>query len=55
MATTEYSDQSHFIREFKRFNGRTPQQFIEGAHLLVRVTLHERRQIDHGSPFSLIG
>lgn len=55
IATTEYSDQSHFIREFKRFNGRTPSEFIKGAHILVRVTLQERLQIVHESPFSLIG
>jgi AraC-like DNA-binding protein len=55
IATTAYSDQSHFIREFKQFNGRTPSEFINGAHLLVRLTLQERLQIEHESPFSLIG
>ncbi|MEM5515423.1 helix-turn-helix domain-containing protein [Henriciella sp. AS95] len=54
-ATTAYFDQSHFIREFKEFNGRTPREFIQGAHLLVRQTLHERRQIEHHSPYSLVG
>lgn len=55
IATTAYFDQSHFIREFKQFNGRTPSEFIKGPHLLVRMTLHERLQIDHDSPFSLVG
>tara|TARA_R110000850_G_scaffold105579_6_gene216575 strand:+ start:1142 stop:2032 length:891 start_codon:yes stop_codon:yes gene_type:complete len=55
IATTVYSDQSHFIREFKQFNGRTPSEFIKGAHILVRMTLQQRLQIDHESPFSLIG
>lgn len=55
VATTVYSDQSHFIREFKQFNGRTPNEFIKGPHLLVRETLRERLQIEHSSPFSLIG
>ncbi|WP_439621073.1 helix-turn-helix domain-containing protein [Hyphomonas sp.] len=55
IATTAYFDQSHFIREFRQFNGRTPSEFIKGAHLLVRMTLQERLQIDHESPFSLVG
>ena len=55
IATTAYFDQSHFIREFKQFNGRTPSEFIKGAHILVRQTLKDRRQIDHESPFSLVG
>lgn len=55
IATTAYFDQSHFIREFKQFNGRTPSEFIKGPHLLVRMTLQERLQIDHDSPFSLVG
>jgi AraC-like DNA-binding protein len=55
VATTAYSDQSHFIREFKQFNGRTPREFINGAHILVRMTLQERLQITHESSFSLIG
>ncbi|WP_299950134.1 AraC family transcriptional regulator [Hyphomonas sp. BRH_c22] len=55
IATTAYFDQSHFIREFKKFNGRTPTEFIKGPHLLVRMTLQERLQIDHDSPFSLVG
>jgi len=55
IATTAYFDQSHFIREFKQFNGRTPSEFIKGAHILVRLTLQERLQIAHESPFSLVG
>ena len=55
VASTHYYDQPHFIREFKHFNGRTPSEFINGAHLLVRATLQERLQIAHQSPFSLIG
>jgi AraC-like DNA-binding protein len=55
IATTAYFDQSHFIREFRHFNGRTPSEFIKGAHLLVRQTLKERLQIAHESPFSLVG
>lgn len=55
VATTAYYDQSHFIREFRQFNGRTPSEFIKGAHLLVRQTLTERRQIEHHSPYSLVG
>lgn len=55
VATTSYYDQSHFIREFKQFNGRTPSEFIKGTHILVRTTLNERLQIAHESPFSLVG
>ncbi len=55
IARTAYYDQAHFIREFKEFNGRTPQEFIDGPHILVRMTLAERRKINHGSPFSLVG
>lgn len=55
VATTAYFDQSHFIREFKQFNGRTPSEFINGAHLLVKQTLEQRLQIRHESPFSLVG
>ncbi len=55
IATTAYSDQSHFIREFKQFNGRTPSEFVNGAHLLVRLTIKERLSIVHDSPFSLVG
>ncbi|ANY21222.1 Helix-turn-helix domain protein [Tsuneonella dongtanensis] len=55
VASTSYSDQPHFIREFKQFNGRTPGEFIKGTHILVRMTLQERLQIAHDSPFSLIG
>ena len=55
IATTAYFDQSHFIREFRQFNGRTPSEFINGPHILVRMTLQERRKIHHDSPFSLVG
>ncbi len=55
IATTGYFDQSHFIREFKQFKGRTPSEFVKGAHLLVRRTLQERLTIIHESPFSLVG
>jgi len=55
VARTAYYDQAHFIREFKEFNGRTPQEFINGPHILVRMTLEERLKINHGSPFSLVG
>ena len=55
IATMDYYDQSHFIREFKQFNGRTPSEFIKGAHILVRLTLQERLKIPHESPFSLVG
>ncbi len=55
VASTFYYDQPHFIREFKHFNGRTPNEFIKGTHILVRTTLTERLKITHKSPFSLIG
>lgn len=55
IALTSYYDQSHFIREFKRYNGRTPKEFIMGAHNLVRQSIKDRLAISHGSPFSLIG
>jgi AraC-like DNA-binding protein len=55
VARAAYYDQAHFIREFKEFNGRTPQEFINGPHILVRMTLQERLKINHGSPFSLVG
>ncbi len=55
VARTAYYDQAHFIREFKQFNGRTPKEFMDGPHILVRITLEERRKINHASPFSLVG
>lgn len=55
VARAAYYDQAHFIREFKQFNGRTPQEFIDGPNILVRATLQERLKINHGSPFSLVG
>ncbi|MBI1392976.1 MAG: helix-turn-helix domain-containing protein [Alphaproteobacteria bacterium] len=55
IAASGFYDQAHFIREFKAVNGRTPKEFIDGPHLLVRATLEERRRITHASPFSLIG
>ena len=55
IARAAYYDQAHFIREFKQFNGRTPQEFIDGPNFLVRLTLQERLKINHGSPFSLVG
>lgn len=55
VAESHYYDHPHFIREFKHFNGRTPKEFIDGPHLLVRTTLQERLQIEHESPLSLIG
>ncbi|MEM9495895.1 MAG: AraC family transcriptional regulator [Pseudomonadota bacterium] len=55
IARTAYYDQAHFIREFKQFNGRTPKEFVDGPHILVRTTLAERLKINHESPFSLVG
>lgn len=55
VARAAYYDQAHFIREFKQFNGRTPKEFIDGPHILVRMTLQERLKINHASPFSLVG
>jgi transcriptional regulator GlxA family with amidase domain len=55
VARTAYYDQAHFIREFKQFNGRTPKEFMDGPHILVRMTLEERLKINHASPFSLVG
>lgn len=54
-ARAAYYDQAHFIREFKQFNGHTPQDFIKGPKFLVRMTLEERLKISHRSPFSLVG
>jgi methylphosphotriester-DNA--protein-cysteine methyltransferase len=55
VARAAYYDQAHFIKEFKQFNGRTPQEFMNGPNILVRMTLEERLKINHGSPFSLVG
>ncbi|WP_425408995.1 helix-turn-helix domain-containing protein [Hyphococcus sp.] len=55
VARAAYYDQAHFIREFKLFNGRTPKEFMNGPHILVRTTLEERLKINHASPFSLVG
>ena len=55
VARAAYYDQAHFIKEFKQFNGHTPQEFIDGPMFLVKMTLLERLKIKHESPFSLVG
>ena len=32
-----YFDQMHYIRDFKRFTGRTPQEFIQKRNSLLQV------------------
>lgn len=38
-----YADQSHMIRDFRRFVGWTPAAFVEGAHNVAASTLRGRR------------
>jgi len=44
-----FYDQSHFIREFKRFTGQTPRQFQRDPTPLTRLTL-QRRLVAAGLP-----
>ncbi|WP_380873759.1 helix-turn-helix domain-containing protein [Sphingomonas sp. DBB INV C78] len=41
-----FYDQSHFIREFKRFTGHTPLQFQRAPTPVTRLTLRRRELID---------
>ncbi|ARS28091.1 putative AraC family transcriptional regulator [Sphingomonas sp. KC8] len=40
-----FYDQSHFIREFKHFNGQTPSQFRRAPTPVTRLTLARRKLI----------
>ena len=40
-----FYDQSHFIREFKHFNGQTPSQFQRAPTPVTRLTLARRKLI----------
>lgn len=45
-----YADQSHMIRDFRRFVGWTPAAFVDGAHNVAASTLRGRRLADaHGA------
>lgn len=41
-----FYDQSHFIREFKRFTGHTPLQFQRAPTPVTRLTLTRRQLVD---------
>jgi AraC-like DNA-binding protein len=46
VAGDAFSDQSHFIREFRQFVGVTPNQLIARPPLVMRLSLERRRAID---------
>ena len=46
VAGDSFSDQSHFIREFRRFVGVTPSQLLAQPPLVMHLSLERRRSID---------
>ena len=52
-AVTPYSDQAHFIRDFRRFTGWTPRTFVVEAGNTAAYTLAGRRQAGIIRPLSL--
>lgn len=50
----EYADQSHFIREFKRFIGVTPTRFVSEPDLFVREVMRVRSVIGSTHPLGLM-
>lgn len=50
----EYADQSHFIRDFKRFIGVTPSRFVSEPDLFVRDVMRVRSVIGSTHPLGLM-
>ena len=51
--TEEYADQSHFIRNFKRFIGVSPTRFLSEPDLLVREVMRVRLALASAHPLGL--
>lgn len=51
--TEDFADQSHFIREFRRFMGITPAAFLKEDGWLVRGVMASRAQIASPHPLGL--
>lgn len=50
---SEFTDQPHFINNFKRYIGTTPTRFLHEPNLLVREVMRARFSIDAPHPLSL--
>lgn len=51
--TEDFADQSHFIREFRRFMGITPAAYLQGDGWLVREVMRVRQEIASQHPLGL--
>jgi AraC-like DNA-binding protein len=51
--TEDFADQSHFIREFRRFMGITPAAFLQSDGWLVREVMRVRMEIASDHPLGL--
>jgi AraC-like DNA-binding protein len=51
--TEDYADQSHFIRNFKRYVGVSPTRFLREPDLLVREVMRVRLAIASAHPLGL--
>jgi AraC-like DNA-binding protein len=55
VASDQYYDQAHFIKDFKELIGCTPSTYVKGRNKMVRFDLMKRLEVKHQSLFSLIG
>jgi AraC-like DNA-binding protein len=52
-ADESFYDQSHYIREYKRFTGRSPQQFAKSSNKLQRHVAHTLSALSERTPSRL--
>ena len=55
VASEQFHDQAHLIKDFKELIGCTPSAFVAGRNRMVRFDLMKRLEIPHRTTFSLIG
>ena len=55
VASEQFHDQAHFIKDFKELIGCTPSAFVNARSQMVRFDLMKRLEVPHRTPFSLIG